>query len=194
MCATALAAASSSNATCCSVRTSARDSPSSNAEHSRSPERARVAPREPTEDHERLEVVAVGARVVVVVGPKIQLAGVDAVVGVRVRDAGLHRSVPRVADGDHRCARAGGCRVVCRADVGGHCRDRRTGPRAFGRVHLDRRAPRSPSDRARRADCARAARPRAPWPSRRASRGCAAGPRRACCSRVRRRCPSGAAR
>src|SRR5687768_8928142 len=65
-------------------------------------ERARIAPGESAEDDERLEIVAVRAPVVVVVGPQIHLAGFDAIVGVGIGHARLDGARPRLADRNHR--------------------------------------------------------------------------------------------
>ena len=51
------------------------------------------------EGDERGEIIARNARVIMVVGPKIELAIGDAVIGIGVGDAGRHRPVPRLAHG-----------------------------------------------------------------------------------------------
>ena len=49
---------------------------------------------------------------VVVVGPEIELTGFDAVVGIRIGDARLHRTRPRLANRDDRLDGGGGRGLV----------------------------------------------------------------------------------
>jgi hypothetical protein len=58
---------------------------------------ARIVAGDAAEDHERLEIVAVHARMVAVGGPEIDLTGADALIGIAYRDSIGDRPVPGLA-------------------------------------------------------------------------------------------------
>src|SRR5262245_15336294 len=58
----------------------------------------RITPRDAREHEKRLQIIAVGAGVIVVDGPEIDGAGRDAVIGIGIRKTAVHRAVPRKTD------------------------------------------------------------------------------------------------
>ena len=75
---------------------------------------------------------------IVVIGPEVDLAGIDAVVGIGIGHAGLHRPQPRLAHGhdplDKR--RACGGLVVTRTHIVGHGLNRPAVPGTLGFIGL----------------------------------------------------------
>src|SRR3546814_15263542 len=61
-------------------------------------ELGRVDAGDRAESDERREIGARDARVIMVVGPEVELAIGDAVIGIGVGDARRHRAVPRLSD------------------------------------------------------------------------------------------------